>query len=158
MKTWMMVVLLSLSSVLHASDLQNGDVAKFDYREAPIFKILSVTKRVMSQDLGGVTYYSAKLNFHVIAEGNTCGGLRSTLGTSHHYLDDRIELKLLTGAAKVNNQTYCAEYSKPTRIVIPEILDLGTASPVTQIYDLGEGNVIVKWENKKLTTVIHNAE
>lgn len=158
MKSSFSLLLLLLSSTLCAADLQDGDVARLDYEGAQIYQVEKVEKKITSYVSGGTRYYQANFRFHVIGEGNTCGGLRSTLGTTHTYGEDRIHTRLLTGAKKVSEPTQCAQYSKETRLVIPEVLDLGTSEAISRIFDFGESNVVVKWQNRQLTTTINNVE
>ena len=157
MKSFLLFILVTFSQFSFA-DLRTGDVARYDYQEAAVYKIRRVTRTIVSETAGGETYYTARLRFHVLAEGNTCGGLRSTLGTAHRYVDDdHVAITLLTGSVKENEMRMCAEYSKPVTVVVPEVLDLGTSESSVHRYDFGKNYVVLKWAGRRLTVEIHNA-
>jgi hypothetical protein len=150
------IILTSFSAM--ASDLLDGDVAKLDYNEASIYSVSGVENEITSEEVEGVRYYQVRLKFHVIGEGNTCGGNRLSLGVQHVSQDDRILIRLLTSTKKTSEITMCAEYAKETKLIIPEVMDLGTSEPTSQVYDFGRSAVTVIWKDRKLSTVIKNPE
>lgn len=155
-----LLILISLVTTTAAfADLRDGDVARLDYHPVSVYQITSVSRRIVPQTVSGETFYTARLRFHLVVEGNTCGGSRLTLGVkSDHLSESETALTLFTGTRKTPEEMFCAEYSKPTDVTVPEVLDLGDADAKTFRYDFKNLYVLLKWQNKTLTAEIHNEQ
>lgn len=152
MKTVLGMLALMFCLQVFGNELEDGDRAKIQYAQVPIYAVKDVRVNLKNAGQG---FHSGKVSFTLIAEGNICSNERSSFGTFEKALtESKLEIKLVVGGPRPDSTQECPEYAKETKVSIDTNLFIENGDVF--IYQLGPSTVTVKQVNKRWRAIVKN--